>query len=106
MWANGPMHVDGCVPCRCAVQVIGVSVAWDTYSSFVFFHLTSATLWGSLLHLTVRGQMGEVRSLRNQVSQIAKHLCLSQEVGSNLGSLLTLTMGKSLSLSVPWFPHL
>lgn len=75
-------------------------------SSFVFFHLTSVTLWGSLLHLTVRGQMGEVRSLRNQVSQIAKHLCLSQEVGSNLGSLLTLTMGKSLSLSVPWFPHL
>lgn len=50
--------------------------------------------------------MGAVRSLRNQLSQIARHLRLSQELGSDLGSLLTLTMGKSLSLFVPWFPHL
>lgn len=53
MWANGPMHVDGCVPCRCAVQVIGVSVA-GYLSSFVFFSFDLGHTLGSLLHLTVR----------------------------------------------------
>lgn len=49
----------------CTAQMVGVFIAQDTWSViFVFPHLTSATLWGSLLHLTVREQVG-----RGQVTQ-------------------------------------
>lgn len=53
------------------------------YFSISFFDLSN--FWGSFLYLSVREQVGEVRSLRSHFSRVVKSLCLSQELGSDLG---------------------